>query len=146
MGWSSDLGSRGTGFDSRLAQVAFWVTFYHVGKTFSSSFCMLWVVSGSLFGHVGVTFGTCWGHFFVVFGRSWDVFWETLGVFLDRFGRVWGTSSEGVGKLHFSKVSGSIFPKSGCSKQLFWEGSRQQIPKNGHRFLDQLYIYIYIYI
>ncbi len=59
MGWSSDLESGGTRFDSRLAQVIFW---YFVWSD--------------------------WGHFFINFGMSWDVSGSGLGTFLDGFGMV----------------------------------------------------------
>ena len=52
MGWSSDSGCQGTGFDSRLVQVTFWSLFGHVGVTFSK-----------FFGHVGMCLGSVFGHF-----------------------------------------------------------------------------------
>ena len=38
MGWSSDSGSQGTGFDSRLVQVTFWSLVGNVGVFFSKLF------------------------------------------------------------------------------------------------------------
>ena len=72
-----------------------------------------------MLGHVGRHFGdTFWsgrGHFFEIFGMSWDVSGSGLGRFSDGFGRVWGKMSEGVNKLRFSNMSGSIFPSRGAS-------------------------------
>ena len=86
-----------------------------------------------MLGHVGRHFGdTFWsgrGHFFVIFGMSWDVSGSGLGTFLDRFGMVLEKMSDEVGKSKFSDLSGSIFPESGCSKQLFLAGSRTKIQK-----------------
>ena len=60
---------------------------------------------------------------------SWDVSGSGLGMFLDRFGMVLEKMSDEVGKSKFSILSGSIFPESGRSKQLFLAGSRTKIPK-----------------
>ena len=56
------------------------------------------------------------GHFFVNFGMSWDVSRSGLATFSDGFGMVWKKMSDGVGKLQFSKMAGSIFPESGYLK------------------------------
>ena len=56
------------------------------------------------------------GHFFVNFGMSWDVSGSGLGTFSDRFGMVLEKMSDGVEKLKFSKMAGSIFPESGYLK------------------------------
>ena len=85
-----------------------------------------------MLGHVGRHFGdTFWsgrGHFFKIFGMSWDVSGSGLGMFLDRFGMVLEKMSDEVEKSSFSDLSGSIFPESGRSKQLFLAGSRNEIP------------------
>ena len=85
MGWSPDTESKGTGFDSGLAQAIF----------------------GSLFCHVGVTF-------FMTLGMCWDVFGSTVGMFSDGFVEWGGEKLEEVEISTFSKMSGSIFPASGC--------------------------------
>ena len=77
VGWSSDSGCQGTGFDSRLVQVTFW----------------------SLFGHVGVTF-------FAFFRTCWDVSGECFWPCWDGFGRVSRKSLENVGKCRKIKVVG----------------------------------------
>ena len=61
---------------------------------------------------------------------SWDVSGSGLGMFLDRFGMVLEKMSDEVGKSKFSDLSGSIFPESGRSKQLFLAGSRTKIPQH----------------
>ena len=90
-----------------------------------------------MLGHVGRHFGdTFWsgrGHFFEIFGMSWDVSGSGLGMFLDRFGMVLEKMSDEVGKSKFSILSGSIFPESGRSKQLFLAGSRTEIPQNSKK-------------
>ena len=53
------------------------------------------------------------GHFFVNFGMSWDVSGSGLGTFSDRFGMVLEKMSDGVEKIQFSKMTGSMFPGSG---------------------------------
>jgi len=63
-------------------------------------------------------------------------------MFLDRFGMVLEKMSDEVGKSKFSILSGSIFPESGRSEQLFLAGSRTQIPKN--RKIGFLNIFAYI--
>ena len=62
VGWSSDSESRGTGFDSRLAQVTF----------------------GSLVGHVGVTFSHFLGHVGRCLGILWGCFRMGLGGFREK--------------------------------------------------------------
>ena len=57
MGWSSDSGCQGTGFDSRLVQVTFWSLFGHVGVTFSHFFGHVGMCLGSVFGHVRMGLG-----------------------------------------------------------------------------------------
>ena len=57
MGWSSDSGCQGTGFDSRLVQVTFWSLFGHVGVTFSFFFGHVGMWLGSVFGHVRTGLG-----------------------------------------------------------------------------------------
>ncbi len=56
MGWPSDSESRGTGFDSRLAQVIFGSLFVHYGDLF----CNCWEVLGCVRGHFGEVFGRVW--------------------------------------------------------------------------------------
>ena len=77
MGLSSDSGSQGTGFDSRLVQVTFWPLFGHVGVTFSN-----------FVGHVGMCLGS-------VFGNVW----MGLGGFREK-------SCENVGKCQTINVMG----------------------------------------
>ena len=60
----------------------------------------------------------------MIVGTCWGVFWDTLGRFSDRFGYVLGKSSAEVEKTKFPDLSGSIFPASGRSKQLFLGYSR----------------------
>ena len=62
-------------------------------------------------------------------------------MFLDRFGMVLEKMSDEVGKSKFSDLSGSIFPESGCSKQLFLAGSRTEIPQ--HQKIYVLIIFVY---
>ena len=115
MGWSSDPVGRtggGTRFDSRLAQVTF---LGHVGMVFSWIFTHV----GRCRGHFGDTFWSGRGHFFEIFGMSWDVSGSGLGTFLDRFGKVLENMSDEVEKSRFSKMSGSIFPRSGCLRLAF---------------------------
>jgi hypothetical protein len=69
---------------------------------------------GSIPSGLGITFWSCRGHFFKIFGMCWNVFGSTLGMFLDGFGRVWRKSVDFIEKSFFSKMSGSIFPASGC--------------------------------
>ena len=57
MGWSSDSGSQGTGFDSRLVQVTFLSFFGHVGVIFSHFFGHVGMCLGSVFGHVRMGLG-----------------------------------------------------------------------------------------
>ena len=57
MGWSSDSGSQGTGFDSWLVQVTFWSLFGHVGVTFSHFFGHVGMCLGSVFGHIRMGLG-----------------------------------------------------------------------------------------
>ena len=57
MGWSSDSGCQGTGFDSRRVQVTFWPLFGHVGVTFSHFFGHVGMCLGSVFGHVRMGLG-----------------------------------------------------------------------------------------
>ena len=64
MGWSSDSGCQGTGFDSRLAQV----TFGH-----------FLVMSGSLFRIFLDMLGCVWGVFLDMFGWVWEGFEKKLG-------------------------------------------------------------------
>ena len=54
-----------------------------------------------------------WGKMFVHFGMSWDLSRSGLGMFSDGFGMVLEKMSDGVEKLKFSKMIGSIFPGSG---------------------------------
>ena len=61
VGWSSDSGCQGTGFDSRLVQVTFWSLFGHVGVTFSH-----------FFGHVGMCLGNVVGHVRMGLGGFWE--------------------------------------------------------------------------
>ena len=78
------------------------------------------------------------------FGMSWDVSGSTLGMFWDGFGRVSRKSSEEVQKTRFSKMSGSIFPTSGCPKQVFWTDSRTKISqKMKSNFVRCLWIFVY---
>ena len=111
--------------------------FDHVGDNARSYLGHFFIILGSLFGHVRghffVTFWSCRGHFFVIFGTCWDVFWDTFGRFSDRFGKVSGKSSAEVEKTHFSKVSGSIFPASGRSKQSFLAYSRTENTKKNQK-------------
>ena len=60
VGWSSDSGCQGTGFDSRLVQVTFWSLFGHVGVTFSHFFGHVGMCLGSVFGHVRMGLGGFW--------------------------------------------------------------------------------------
>ena len=80
----------------------------------------------------------------IILGTCWDVFWETVGRFLDRFGMFPGKRSAEVGKTKFSDLSGSIFPGSGRSKQLFLAGPGQKIQKK--RNCDFLKMFIYFSI
>ena len=89
MGWSSDSGCQGSGFDSRHVQVTFWTLFGHVGVTFSH-----------FFGHVGMCLGSVFGH--VRMG---------LGGFREKVPKM----SENVEKYKFSDLTGSNFPASGRS-------------------------------
>ena len=50
---------------------------------------------------------------------SWEVPGSGLGTFLDRFGKVLKKMSDGVRKLKFSKMTGSIFPESGRFRIVF---------------------------
>ena len=54
------------------------------------------------------------------------MFGDTVGTFSDGFGRVSEKSSEEVEKITFSKMSGCIFPASGCPKQSFGAYSRRK--------------------
>ena len=113
MGWSSDSGCQGTGFDSRLAQGIVGPLFGHVGKAFSWIFTHVGACGGTLLGRVGVTFWSGRGHFFVIFGMSWDVSGSGLGTFLDGFGKVLEKMSDEVRKSTFSKMVGNVLPESG---------------------------------
>ena len=76
---------------------------------------------------------------------SWDVFGSTLGMFSDRFGRVLIKSSENIEKYKSSDLSGSMFPASGCSKQLLLSGHWTKISENcKNRFCLFFYIFFYI--
>ena len=119
MDWSVDLVWRsggGTRFDSRGAQVLFWG---RVGKVFSWIFTHVGACGGTLLGRVGVIFWSGRGYFFVSFGMSWEVSGSGLGMFLDRFWKVLKKMSDGVRKLKFSKMTGSISPESGRFKIVF---------------------------
>ena len=70
------------------------------------------------------------------FWVAWDVSGSGLGMFLDRFGMVLEKMSDEVEKSKFSDLSGSIFPESGCSKQLFLAGSRTKIPPNSKTYFS----------
>ncbi len=66
-------------------------------------------------------------------GTCWEMFGHTLGAFSDRFGMVSEKNpknSDNVEEMKFSNVSGSIFPSSGCSKQLFLADCWTEIPGN----------------
>ena len=89
MGWSSDSGCQGTGFDSRLVQVTFWSLFGSVGITCSH-----------FFGHGGVCLGSVFGH--VRMG---------LGGFSEKVPKM----SENVEKYKLLDLTGSNFPASGRS-------------------------------
>ena len=52
------------------------------------------------------------------------MFGSAVGVFSDRFGMVLRKSAEEVEKSKCSEVSGSMFPASGCPKQLLLAYSR----------------------
>ena len=65
---------------------------------------------------VGGFFPAFLGNCFINFGMSWDVSGSGLGMFLDGFGMVLENMSDGVEKLQFSKMTGSIFPESGYLK------------------------------
>ena len=54
-----------------------------------------------------------WDNFFVNFGMAWDVSRSGLVTFSDWFRMVLENMSDGVEKLKFSKMAGSIFPESG---------------------------------
>ena len=60
-----------------------------------------------------IILGSFRGHFFINFGMSWDVSGSGLGMFSDGFGMALEKMSDGVEKLKFSKMAGSIFPGSG---------------------------------
>ena len=57
---------------------------------------------------------------------SWEVPGSGLGMFLDRFGKVLKKMSDGVRKLKFSKMAGSIFPESGRFRIAFLTYSRSK--------------------
>ena len=97
---------------------------------------VVWASDRGLGGRVGrspVRFpaprGSVRGHFFVIFGMSWEVSGSGLGMFLDRFGKVLGKMSDGVRKLKFSKMAGSIFPESGRFRIAFLTYPRSNIIK-----------------
>ncbi len=67
------------------------------------------------------------------------MFGSTVGLFSDRFGIVLRKSAEKVEKSKFPEVSGSIFPTSGCPKQLCLAYSRIKNPEN----LNILFFYYF---
>ena len=69
------------------------------------------------------------GHFFVNVGMSWDVSGSGLGTFSDGFGMVLEKMSDGAEKSTFSKMTGSIFPESGCLKITCLGDPRPKISK-----------------
>ena len=91
----------------------FWVCWEGIFFDFYTCWGMLGDTFETLFGGVGVTFWSGWGHFFVISGMSWEVSGSGPGTFLDRFWKVLKKMSDGVRKLTFSKMAGSIFPESG---------------------------------
>ena len=84
-----------------------------------------------IFWHVGWHFGDpFWsgrGHFFVIFGKSWEDSGSGLGTFLDICWKVLKKMSDGVPKLKFSKMAGSIFPESGRFRISFLAYPRTKI-------------------
>ena len=90
MGWSSDSESRGTRFDSRLAQVTF----------------------GSLFGHVGVTFSHFLGHVGRCLGILWGCFWIGLGWFREKV-------PKRSKNRNFQKCPGVIFQRRAAQNNCF---------------------------
>ena len=98
-----------------------------LGRCFLRFLHMMGHVGGTLLREVEVT---CWsgrGHFFVIFGMSWEVSGRGLGTFLNIFWKVLRKMSDGVRKLKFSKMAGSIFPESGRFRIAFLAYPR---PKN----------------
>ena len=69
---------------------------------------------------------------------SWDVSGSGLGTFSDGFGMVWEKMSDGVEKLKFSKMTGSIFPGSGHSKYTFLDYPGRNVGK--------LFFAVFLYI
>ena len=67
------------------------------------------------------------GHFIVDLGMSWDVSGIGLGTFSDGFGMVLEKICGEVEKTKFSKMAGSIFPESGCSRIAFLAYPRPKI-------------------
>ena len=85
------------------------------------------------------------GHFFVIFGMSWEVSGSGLGMFLDRFGKVLGKMSDGVQKLKFSKMTGSIFPESGRFRIAFLTYPRAKNIKNLENSIFTVNFRIFLY-
>ena len=98
-------------------------------------FYICWGRSGVLLGgHFWSGWGHFWsgrGHFLVEFGMSWDVSGSGQGTFSDGFGMVLEKMSGEVGKSKFSKMAGSIFAESGCSRIVFLAYPRPKILKFG---------------
>ena len=111
---------------------------------FSWIFTHVGACRGRLFRGVGVTFWSGRGHFFVNFGMSWDVSGSGLGMFLEGFGMVLEKMSDEVGKSKFSKLTGSIFPKSGRFRIAFLTVQISKISKNRKFQFSRIFPYILI--
>ena len=85
---------------------------------------------------LGDTFERGWGHFLVGSGSLFRDFWDVLGSVWEWSGDIFRQMlegfekmSDGVRKLKFSKMAGSIFPESGRFRIAFLTYPRSKIGK-----------------